>query len=413
MTTKLQWIQRLKTGTDAGQRARTFAYYIAFIGLGISTASFGPTLLGLSQHTHTHLNEISFLFTIRSMGYLLGSYGSGRLYDRLKGHPMMAAALLLMSAMLALIPTISVLWALAVVLLLLGIGEGALDVGGNTLLLWVHNDDVVGPFMNGLHLFYGFGALITPIIIAQTVLASGDINWAYWGLSLLVLPAVIWLLRLPSPAVRKVEVVRGQESFPLRIVLLITLYYFLIVGGEGSFSGWLFTYARAQNLANETVAAYLTSVFWALFTLGRILSIPLSARYHPRSILMVDLIGCSASLGVILLGQRSFTITLLGAAGMGLFAASIFPTMLTFAQRQFTITGRINGWFFAGASAGGMFIPWLIGQFFEPVGPWTSMVIILVCITLALLVLLMIGKGQGKETRKSRTMELDPDLHPM
>jgi hypothetical protein len=34
----------------------------------------------------------------------------------------------------------------------LGMAEGALDVGGNTLLVWVHQEKV-GPFMNGLHFF--------------------------------------------------------------------------------------------------------------------------------------------------------------------------------------------------------------------------------------------------------------------
>jgi hypothetical protein len=31
-----------------------------------------------------------------------------------------------------------------------------------------------------------------------------------------------------------------------------------------------------------------------------------------------------------------------------------------------------------------MLVPWLIGQFFEPVGPWTAIAVILVSFTLSL-----------------------------
>ena len=41
------------------------------------------------------------------------------------------------------------------------------------------------------------------------------------------------------------------------------------------------------------------------------------------------------------------------------------------------ITGKVTGWFFVGASAGGMSLPWLIGQLFESIGPRVTMFIIL------------------------------------
>lgn len=182
----------------AGQISKTIGYYVAFAALGLIGASLGPTLSGLAEHTQTRLNEISFLFAVRSPGFLLGSFFGGRLYDRASGHPVMAVVLVIITMMMALTPLISQLWLLAAALLILGAARGALDVGGNTLLIWVHRHRV-GPFMNGLHFFFGLGAFLSPIIIAQTVLISGDITWAYWVLALLMLPVIVWLLRLPSP----------------------------------------------------------------------------------------------------------------------------------------------------------------------------------------------------------------------
>jgi len=363
----------------------TIGYYVAFVALGMTSASLGPTLPGLAEHTQTHLSEISYLFTARSLGYLLGSFQGGRLYDRVAGHPVMAALLLIMAVMMALVPSTSLLWLLAAVLLILGMAEGAVDVGGNTLLVWVHRHKV-GPFMNGLHFFFGAGAFLSPIIIAQVVLLSGDITWAYRVLAVLILPVVVWLLRLPSPKAQVVSKDDPAGQVNRLLVVLIALFFFLYVGAEIGFGGWIFTYAVALDLGGEATAAYLNSAFWGALTLGRLLGIPISARFRPRSILLGDLVGCLASMGVILLWPNSLTAIWMGALGVGLSMASLFPTTLSLAERRMTITGQVTGWFLVGASAGGMFLPWLIGQLFESIGPRVTMSAIIVDLVVAVAV---------------------------
>jgi hypothetical protein len=49
-----------------------------------------------------------------------------------------------------------------------------------------------------------------------------------------------------------------------------------------------------------------------------------------------------------------------------------------------TITGTITSLFFVGGSTGGMVLPWLIGQLFEPVGPSITIVIIMMGVILNL-----------------------------
>ncbi|HEX7973093.1 MAG TPA: MFS transporter [Anaerolineales bacterium] len=365
--------------------SRTIAYYAGFVALGMTTASLGPTLPGLAAHTRSTLGEVSFLFTARSLGYLLGSLGGGRWFDRFPGHRIQAGMLLLMAGMIALAPTVPMLWLLAAVLVVLGFGEGTLDVGGNTLLVWVHGKEV-GPFMNGLHLFFGLGSFLSPVIIAQAVLLSGDITWAYWILALLILPVVIWVARLPSPPIMTGHEDGRDVRLNYGLIGLVMLFFFLNVGSETSFGGWIFTYARALNLGTETGAAYLTSMFWGSFTLGRLLSIPIATRFHPRWILLGVVLAGLASLALILAGRSSYPIVLTGVIGTGLSMASIFPTTITLAGRYLPINGRITGLFFVGGSAGAMFFPWLIGQLFEPVGPQVTMVLILAALTAALAV---------------------------
>ena len=362
--------------TDTHRISRTITYYAAFVALGLSSASLGPTLRGLAQHTRTHLNEISFLFTARSLGYLIGSLLGGRLYDRVPGHAVMAAALVLMAAMLLLSPLLPLLWLLTAFLLVLGMAEGAVDVGGNTLLVWVHRHQV-GPFMNGLHFFFGIGAFLSPIIIAQAVLMSGDITWAYWALALLMLPVVAGLLRLPNPAASTTSHDGPAGHVSPLLIVLIAAFFFLHVGAESSFGGWVFTYAVASGLGSETTAAYLTSAFWGALTVGRLLAIPIATRLRPRSILLLDLAGSLISVAIILIWSKSLTAVWLGTFGAGFSIASIFPTTISWAESRMKITGQVTGWFFVGSSLGSMTLPWLIGQLFESVGPQVTMLAIL------------------------------------
>lgn len=368
-----------------GRLSKTLGYYAAFIVLGLVAASLGPTLPGLAEHTHSRLGEISFLFTARSLGFLLGALWGGRLYDRIPGHLLIAAVLGIMAVLMACVPLVSILWLLTGILLILGIVESFLDMGGNTLLVWVHRREV-GPFMNGLHFFFGLGAFLSPIIIAQTVVMSGDITWAYWTLSLLMLPVAVWIFFLSSPAPQRVseDQSKGQINYPL--VVLIGIFFLLYVGAEVGFGGWIFTYVITLDLMNETLAAYVTSAFWGALTIGRLLSIPLAARFRPIIILFNSLAGSLLSMGIMLLWSNSLIAIWIGTFGLGFSMASIFPTTLSFSERRMTITGQVTGWFFVGASLGGMSLPWLIGQFFESIGPHTMMLIILIDLIMALVV---------------------------
>jgi FHS family Na+ dependent glucose MFS transporter 1 len=367
---------------NAGRIPRTIGYYVAFVALGSAMALLGPTLQGLARHTQTQLHEISLLFTVNSLGYLVGSFQGGRLYDRLRGHPVMVAALVIMAVMLALVPLMPSLWLLAAVMLVLGLAEGTLDVGGNTLLVWVHGSKV-GPFMNGLHFFWGLGAFLAPIVVARATSASGDIAWAYWVLGLAMLPAAAWLWCLPGPAVQAASERASAGKVNYALVALSAVLLFLYVGAEVGFGGWIFTYAVGLGLTDEAMAAYLTSGFWGAYTVSRLLSIPIAARFSPRAILLVDLVGCLISMGVILLWPASLTAVWAGALGVGASMASIFPTVISLGERHTTMTGQVMGWFFLGASVGGMVLPWLMGQLFEPVGPRVTMLAIAVDLVLA------------------------------
>ena len=366
----------------------TTAYYLAFILLGLTVAAEGPTLLKLAEHTSSALDQISSLFLFSSLGYLVGSYIGGRIYDRVPGHRFMPLVLVFLGLIIALVPVATSRPALFTIVLILGLFKGALDVGCNTLLLWVH-DEKVGPFMNGLHAFFGIGAFIAPLIVAQVLAFTGDIYWVYWFFALVSFPLAIWIWTLPSPPSRVVPVRHENTSFPILPVFVMVLCFVLYVGGEAGYGAWIYTYAFTLRFGTEVTAAYLTSAFWGSFTLGRLFGIWVSTRAKPLTILYLDFVGCLASLVMILLFQESATILWIGTILFGISQASIFPTFLTLAEERMHVTGTIAGLFLVGAGVGGMVLPWLIGQAFVEAGASAMMIMIFIGIILNLLMLVL------------------------
>jgi MFS transporter, FHS family, Na+ dependent glucose transporter 1 len=386
---------------------KVIAYFLAFIALGMTTAVLGPTLPGLAAQTGTQLSGISFLFATRSLGFLAGSILAGRIFDRFPGHPIIMGALLLMAIFLAIVPFMHQLWLLTAVMFLAGIVEPGVDVGSNTLLVWRFGEKV-GPYMNSLHFFFGVGAFLSPIIIAQTMLLSeGGIQLAYWALALLMLPAALAFVRFPSLPIRQRDTAVHGSKANWFLVVLVAAFLFLYVGAEVAYGGWVYTYAITLGLSNETVAAYLTSFFWGALTLGRLLSIPLTAKLHPKTLLSGALSGCLLSLTVLIAGQHSVVALWAGTIGLGLSMSVIFPTTIALAEDTLSLSGQMTSYFFIGASLGGMSIPWLIGQLFEEIGPVVTMFIILATVLVAVVVFgLLIWQARLHQEAKAARLRI-------
>jgi FHS family Na+ dependent glucose MFS transporter 1 len=386
----------LPQASDSGNRLfRVLVYYATFVVLGLITSAIGPTLSGLADVTGSTLGQVSIVFTLIAMGYMGGSLLAGRLYDGGKpSHPLMTVNLLCLAGFLAALPLLPQLWLLGVDSLLVGVTMAVLDVGGNTLTVWVFGDDV-GPYMNALHLAFGVGAFLSPMLIDRVIVLTGSFRWSYWLLALLLVPIFFWMLRIPSPA-RPVEVEhedsqpKGVASGFAGLTILLSALMFLHVGAEVSFGGWIFSYAVARQIGTETVARLLNSLYWGGFMAGRVIAIPLATRLSPQTMILADLLMAAASVGVILLFPGWPLALWIGVLGFGLSVASLFASTLNFAARRMPITGSVTGYFFVGSSGGSMTLPWLIGQLFEPVGPVVVIYVIGASIVAALVLFTMI-----------------------
>jgi FHS family Na+ dependent glucose MFS transporter 1 len=380
-------------------RALASGIYFAFVDLGMMVAILGPALPFLARATGSSLGLISSLFITQNAGYMLGSFLGGHLYDRLRGTRLMATALFLAIPALVLVPLSRVLAVLLPITALLGVVQGIIDVGGNVLILWTPPEGR-SVRMNALHLFFGAGALLAPLAMAQSVRWSGGISWGYWALALLSLPAALWMLRLSGGVRTQAGAGGGEISRPLLVALAVG-FIFLVVAAEAGFGSWIYTYALTRKLADKVSAAYLTSLFWGSFTAGRLASTLLSLRWKPRTLILASVAGCLAAAAVMLAWPGWSLAAWLGAAGFGLFIGPLFANTITLTGETMTMSGKITGLFLVGTSLGGLFLPWLIGQLFEPLGPTVMPAALLLDLVAAaglMLLFLLFASRRGEAT---------------
>src|SRR5215510_4874086 len=198
--------------------SKTILYSIAFIALGLVVGSLGPTLPALAANTQVEMKQISHLFIARSLGTMLGSWLIGRWYDRVAGHPLMAASLLTSAIMLSLMPSATFLWALLALSTLMGMSTASVNVGGHALIVLVHGERV-RPFMSVMHFAFGVGGLLSPMLVAQFIHRSDGLQITYMTLGLLTLPAVALSLLSRSPSLQAHE--KSSLSTPLSGSIII------------------------------------------------------------------------------------------------------------------------------------------------------------------------------------------------
>ncbi|HUF98923.1 MAG TPA: MFS transporter [Ilumatobacter sp.] len=334
-------------------------YLASFLMVGISLTFIGPALSELRDRSGSGIGGIGVLFAAQSIGYFFGSLAAGRLYDRFNGHRVFAAALLIIGLGMFLLPMFNSIGALVVVFVVIGLGSSSTDVGANLLLMWTLRANS-GRAMNTLHLFFGFGALVSPLFIHVGLDLAARSATAFCVL------LAVWTLATPAPAAPAAA--RDEHTDTTwRLLLLLATFFTLYVGLEIGFSGWIKTYGEEIDLS-ELTATWLTTVFWVGFTVGRMLSAALAQRFRPKAILSYASALTIVASATLIVGNGSTAPLWFGTALMGIATAPQFPVMFTYLERRIHITGAATAWFVAAAGIGGLTFPWLIGRWFDASG---------------------------------------------
>jgi fucose permease len=326
----------------------------------------GPSLETFRAGAGVSIGRIGILISAGSIGYLLGSVSCGRLLEHFHAHRMLGGGLLLVAAALAALTTVHSLSALIILQTVVGFGGAMVDVTGNTVVLWTHKG---GAVMNALHLAFGVGAILGPIIVSRSLAWTGSLRGGYLFVAGALATLAITVLRRPSPPNPHAVEDRGFPKGKGRLLLLAMLWFVTYAWVELGFQSWIFEYGAARGLDRLTRAALLGTAFLVAFSLGRLVAIPLASRATARQMMAGDVALCVVGLLVMLLGGRNVAAMWGGTILFGFGTASMFPSMLSMAERVIPSTSSVTSTFLVGSSIGSIFLPQLIGQLLDRQGP--------------------------------------------
>jgi FHS family Na+ dependent glucose MFS transporter 1 len=324
-------------------------YLGSFLLVGLALSVLGPALTELRDRSGSGIGSIGVLFAGQSVGYIVGSLASGRLYDRFDGHRVYAAALVVLGVGLGMLPLFDSLQGLFLSFVIIGVG-GA---------------------MNLLHLCFGLGALVAPLVVHVGLEVAGGAAAA----GCLVMAVVATTIPAPPPPASS----RAEHTTTTAPLLaLLAAFFFVYVGLEIGYAGWVKTYGEAVSFS-ELEATWLTTVFWISFTIGRMLAAAAAGRVEPDRVVVVASVASLLAAAILIVGDGGSPAVWSGTVVMGLATAPQFPGVLMLAERRIHLTGSATAWFVCGAGCGGLVFPWAIGRFFERSGetalPWAMLVL--------------------------------------
>jgi len=389
--------------SPAGVRSLMFSAWAGIFVFGIVMAILGAILPLLVERIHFSKSEAGNLFFFMNLAMLGMSVVFGPVVDRFGYRIFLVLCCLLVAVsffLFTVAPTYSLLVTAA---LFLGVGGGGLNGGSNALTSDLNPESRTAA-LNLLGIFFGFGALLIPLLIG-TLLGSLDRNTILVIATILGLIPFVFFLLLRFPAAKQ------AQGFPLRraarvirhpLLWLCGFLLFFQSGNEFTVGGWTSTYLIENFRFSKMSASLVLAGYWGAMMIGRLLVSKKLVKVSKNDTLILSS-ACWALTGTaIMAGTSSGILASVGVVFTGLGFAAIFPTTLAIAGEAFSdLTGTAFSVIFMVALAGGMTAPWLVGKVANASGLRTGLIIpvigcaMIIVIQLAIMRTLKRGRFQG------------------
>jgi FHS family glucose/mannose:H+ symporter-like MFS transporter len=345
-------------------RSLNMAAHAAFVPIGIVTVLLGPLLPTLSARWSLNYVQAGSLFTAQFLGSTVGVVISGVLVSRWGSRFAIITGLFAMAVGVGTLP-FSPRFLGLICISCYGVGLG-LAIPAINLFVAAVNPERRSAALSLLNFSWSIGAVACPFIVAAAkadqiqlflVLVTGFLFLVLLGIA--VVPSSFVE---PAPA-------RHQDEPPdssflrwnRRSLFVLAALFFLYVGTENGFGGWIASYAKSLGSSSPTLPVMTPSFFYAALMLGRWLA-PFALR-KTDEILTARAglsIACIGMAGLVLSRTLPLVVTSASVAGLGLSA--VYPITISRLSQEFgSAATRAGSIMFTMANLGGACLPWVVG----------------------------------------------------
>jgi MFS family permease len=266
--------------------------------LALSEGALGLALLGM---------PLGAVGIMPLMSWIIEKVGAGKT---------LLVSMLAYSMAICLPPLATSLFELVGALVLVGLGNGAMDIAMNVAGTTVEKQYRIS-ILSACHSFFSFGGMSGAIVGSVTAavmlpVAKLLLMWAVLGagLAFLIRPLLIRIAHLKSTA--------AVFALPGKGLLLLAFMGFCVMLGEGAMADWGAVYLKTVSGASAALAGLGYAGFSLAMGIGRLYGDTLSARFSARWILITGSLTAAGGLGLaLLIGEPLLVIGGFSLAGLG------------------------------------------------------------------------------------------------
>ena len=350
-------------------RALFLSLFALFTLYGTSFTIIGATLPKILADFHWDYLAAGIVLGAGAVTYFLSTFAAGHLIKHWGPKPTILLGLVLDVVGLSFFATTPDPLGNALLSALIGLGQGAVEVGVNWATLRIDTHHTGRP-MNLMHGAFAVGAILGPLAVG--LLMQSGLAWTvvYRGMAVIfaLLAVLTAFTRLPPAEPSSAEHDEARERLSANPAYWLSFVaLFLYVGVELGVSNWVAEYFVAVFVYPADASAMLVSLFWLGLLAGRF-GVPLlyKGSRHDQALVALSALATAAIVLLTLLGHATpspFVINigkaLIFLAGLG--CSIYYPTVITLLGKCFPhAQSQVIGFAATGGGIGAFVFPFLM-----------------------------------------------------
>lgn len=349
--------------------------YLAFISLGLPDSLLGSAWPTMQTVFHVPSSYAGYVSMMISFMTIISALAGPGLIKRFQTKWIVIVSIFLTVIGLLGFSFTAQYWMLFLFAVPYGLGAGSVDASLNHYVANHYSSSV----MNFLHCFYGFGAVISPNLMALALKYARWNEGYRWTAYIQIGILFICILSLPlwknneKEAQETEESVGIMEAVKVPGVILTLIAFFSYCAGEATCFLWTSSYfaGTRQGMSEGLIAAFGSLIFGGLM-FGRLISGFISNRLGDRLLIRIGIALEFAGILLIALPVKGYTLAAAGFLIAGTGMGPVYPAIQHMAPDNFgkKYSAAVIGLQMASAYLGSTLMPMVFGKLQQSVGIW-------------------------------------------